>query len=337
MKRHARVAGVVGCVVAGLTIVASAGTQVDNRGRTLATASRLEMDPPLPGTLGSMSDVDVFRLHVLRPTKIEVRTAGQTDTEGELLDSTGARLSFDDDSGPGKNFSIAAELDPGVYYVTVKGEPGNYGVKARLTKRPDFDEAAADLMLSEMHSEADLAGVSLSSGYDASGRIPMTDDVDVVWTDLSDNPTDAWSGLFGVVTSDESTWIKAPSSFGSYDDDTCGESANGGNNIDNICLDAVNASVGGGVIADTKLRAAIAERLGKAPDTPVTQADMATLTSIVAPFMGIRNLTGLEWATNLERLDLDENFISDLSALSDLTNLTELVLSNNRISPHCRT
>ena len=95
-------------------------------------------------------------------------------------------------------------------------------------------------------------------------------------------------------------------------------------------------------IADDNLRAVIADSLGKASGAPITRAEMATLTRIYAPNKRIRNLTGLEHATNLQRLVLgrirvdggfvNSNHISDISPLSNLTNLTNLDLTSNRIS-----
>ena len=95
-------------------------------------------------------------------------------------------------------------------------------------------------------------------------------------------------------------------------------------------------------IPDANLRAVIADSLGKARNASITRAEMATLTRLDAPNKGIRSLTGLEHATNLQRLDLgyvwvndelvNSNNISNLSPLSNLTNLTYLPLSGNSIS-----
>ena len=89
-------------------------------------------------------------------------------------------------------------------------------------------------------------------------------------------------------------------------------------------------------IPDAYLRALISYSLGKARDAPITRADMATLTSLRhTPSTGrweINNLTGLEFATNLDTLNLFGNNISDITALSKLTNLTRLSLGYNQIS-----
>ena len=85
------------------------------------------------------------------------------------------------------------------------------------------------------------------------------------------------------------------------------------------------------LIPDVNLRTAIAERLGKAPDS-ITAEDLATrLTRLVADEQGIRDLTGLEHATRLERIELRRNAISDLSPLAGLTRLNNIKLRGNRI------
>ena len=92
------------------------------------------------------------------------------------------------------------------------------------------------------------------------------------------------------------------------------------------------------VIPDGNLRAVIEDSLGKTRGTPITRAEMATLTSLEAPDASIRDLTGLEFATRLASLHLgrvefsNSNSISDVSTLSGLTNLTYLNLSSNEIS-----
>ena len=84
-------------------------------------------------------------------------------------------------------------------------------------------------------------------------------------------------------------------------------------------------------IPDPNLGAAIGIALGKSWGDPITTADMAAL-------------TGLEFATNLTRLDLgaeyveveeryiNSNSVSAIWVLSGLTNLTWLSLGYDRIS-----
>ena len=87
-------------------------------------------------------------------------------------------------------------------------------------------------------------------------------------------------------------------------------------------------------IPDAKLRAAIEAALGKTTGEPITKAEMTTLpvNRLRADKAGIRDLTGLESATNLRSLDLDYNSISDVSPLRNLTKLTKLYLRDNEIT-----
>ena len=83
-------------------------------------------------------------------------------------------------------------------------------------------------------------------------------------------------------------------------------------------------------IPDPNLRAPIKETLGLKDRDP-TPADMIELTSLDASARGIRDLTGLERATNLTSLDLTGNRIDSLAPLAGLARLQELRLAGNQI------
>ena len=85
-------------------------------------------------------------------------------------------------------------------------------------------------------------------------------------------------------------------------------------------------------IPDPNLRAAIENKLGKAPGTPIAPAEMVTLTHLEARNANISDLTGLEGATNLKSLRLGGNSISDIAPVTSLTNLKVLSLWANSIS-----
>ena len=173
--------------------------------------------------------------------------------------------------------------------------------------------------------------------------------------------TDAIGSLNASGTSAESISLNAPSRAGTYYYGACVEQVGGEPEIDNNCSDAVRVSVSGGTglvaIPDANLRAVIETELGKTSGASITPAEMATLTSLDAQDMGIRDLTGLEFATNLKDLDLgaewvafrevreklegyvdwrqsgaNSNAISNLLPLSGLYRLTSLNLGNNAIS-----
>ncbi len=85
-------------------------------------------------------------------------------------------------------------------------------------------------------------------------------------------------------------------------------------------------------IFDPNLRTAFEKALGKTVGSPITIDDMATLTSLQVRFDDIKDLTGLEYATNLTSLNLYWNDITDISPLSGLTSLTSLNLRYNDIT-----
>ena len=83
---------------------------------------------------------------------------------------------------------------------------------------------------------------------------------------------------------------------------------------------------------DANLRTAVRSALNLANNDALTQAGMANLTTLTARNAQISNLTGLEHATNLQRLDFRRNSISNITTLSGLTGLTKLWLAYNSIT-----
>ena len=84
-------------------------------------------------------------------------------------------------------------------------------------------------------------------------------------------------------------------------------------------------------IPDTNLAQAVREALNLNPNARITDQKMWGLKELHATEKQIKNLTGLEHATNLTLLSLSNNNISDISALASLTNLTRLYLRHNSI------
>jgi len=60
--------------------------------------------------------------------------------------------------------------------------------------------------------------------------------------------------------------------------------------------------------------------------------DLASFSDLTASSAQITNLSGLEWATNLDTLNLTGNSIGDLTPLQSLKGLTYLTLDNNRVA-----
>ena len=86
------------------------------------------------------------------------------------------------------------------------------------------------------------------------------------------------------------------------------------------------------LIPDLNLRDAIRRTLNMAPDATITQIDMKRLRIIVADDQEIGDLSGLEFATNLERIEFRHNSITDLSPLKNLTRLNNIKLRGNQIT-----
>ena len=85
-------------------------------------------------------------------------------------------------------------------------------------------------------------------------------------------------------------------------------------------------------IPDPNLRAAIAEQLGKSLNARITVEEMEGLVSLNAENRGIRDLTGIQYATNLSELFLRDNQISNLSTIAGLIELRRLRLDSNPVS-----
>ena len=80
--------------------------------------------------------------------------------------------------------------------------------------------------------------------------------------------------------------------------------------------------------ADENLKVCVESHLGITDPTP---ADMLALDRLDARRQRIIDLGGLEYATNLIHLWLDNNQIIDISAVAGLTNLTELWVNSNHV------
>jgi hypothetical protein len=86
-----------------------------------------------------------------------------------------------------------------------------------------------------------------------------------------------------------------------------------------------------GIFSDPNLEIAVREALNK-PSGAISASELAGLANLTASDSGIRDLSGLQYCTNLTDLDLWHNQISDISPLGNLTNLTYLELGDNGIS-----
>ena len=85
-------------------------------------------------------------------------------------------------------------------------------------------------------------------------------------------------------------------------------------------------------IPDPNLRNVIERLLGKENGATIIPEDMERLNGIGANENGIRDLTGIEYAINLERIEFEHNAISDLTPLTNLIRLNDIKLRGNQIT-----
>jgi internalin A len=86
------------------------------------------------------------------------------------------------------------------------------------------------------------------------------------------------------------------------------------------------------VFTDNRLEELVRGQLGKVSGETLTVEDMSSLTGLAGANRGIRELGGIEWATNLTKLRLDNNLITGLAPLGSLTGLNHLSLAGNQVS-----
>jgi spore coat protein CotH/Leucine-rich repeat (LRR) protein len=81
---------------------------------------------------------------------------------------------------------------------------------------------------------------------------------------------------------------------------------------------------------DSQFETAIRDILDK-PDEDLYSSDVRDITVLELPGKNIESLDGIQYFSSLEKLDLEDNFIKDVTPLSDLTSLKWLSLRNNQI------
>ena len=83
---------------------------------------------------------------------------------------------------------------------------------------------------------------------------------------------------------------------------------------------------------DPNLHMAIREKLGLPDEVPLTKENIKSLIRLEAQHKEIRSIQGLEFARNLETLNLGINLIEDITPLRNLTELHGISLFGNQVS-----
>ncbi|MBC1908695.1 LapB repeat-containing protein [Listeria innocua] len=82
---------------------------------------------------------------------------------------------------------------------------------------------------------------------------------------------------------------------------------------------------------DNNLAKAVAEKMNKNVDEPVTVEELAKITELDARRQGIEDSTGIEYLTGLEILNLDDNQLKSIDVSKNLS-LEELTCDNNELT-----
>lgn len=113
----------------------------DHPNQPTPTATVIPLDgTPIRGTLGALGDLDVFRINVTQAGTVYVKSSGDYDLIGNLMDANGATLETNDDASvTGFDFGISWQVSPGTYYLAVAPwtptdlTPNGYSIAATFT------------------------------------------------------------------------------------------------------------------------------------------------------------------------------------------------------------
>ena len=162
----------------------------DTTGRSNAT--ELKLGGSASGMIDPENDQDYFKLELSEAADVILRGSGFPDTYGELLNSGGGLIAFNDDGRliPGfRNFLIRQALSAGTYYLRVSSfaglSDGPYSVYATESEDPG-DEIAGAVPL----TLSDAAGGNLTASDDVDYFSITVDEPTYVRIWTSKNPDD---------------------------------------------------------------------------------------------------------------------------------------------------
>ena len=136
-------------------------------GDTRQTATTLTVGTSRTEAINPDNDIDYFSVQINQTGQLTVWTTGSLDTVGRLENSAGTTLAENDDGGSSANFSITLDVEPGTYYVRVRGYGGNTG---NYTVHAAFEAEETD-------TSTDVNGGDVDTGNIPSIFRGHTDDV----------------------------------------------------------------------------------------------------------------------------------------------------------------
>ena len=117
------------------TVSSDCGDSMSSSGCTLG------LNASESGTVDKAGDIDFFALSVTQSGTLTLSTSGNVDTVGVFFaQGNDQYLTADNDSGSGRNFSLSQSVNPGTYYIHVRGlKNSDLGV---YTVTSSFDSGA---------------------------------------------------------------------------------------------------------------------------------------------------------------------------------------------------
>ena len=169
-----------------LNFALSTATDVAVRGTSMVDPSDVgcpgsENDPyEICEATGAAQETDQYTLPIEESGALYVHTAGSTDTVGVLYGPDGSKIAEDDNSGADNNFRIAANVDPGLHLLQVRGKSrSTTGVYQLVTSfvtgeevtTPTRPGTGSDLQARVDELEAELAACETPVETDARGNL----------------------------------------------------------------------------------------------------------------------------------------------------------------------
>ena len=301
-----------------------------------------------------------------------VRNQGNADTSDLItlryFVSSDATISTDDDDvqistasignlkigiPEDEDYGLRASQNPGVYYyyACVDSVTGEENTDNNCSNLVAVNVLGSDLIVEsvsvdllgqtdginpngEFRLNATVRNQGTTDAAAATARFYISSD-QTLSSDDSEVQTAGISAInTGALVNVKSATIQSPWTSGVFYCFVCVDDVTNETDTTNNCSDPIQITILSAEtwMPDANLRAAIRSVLGLNAGDPLTQQNMAELTSLNADSKQIINLTGLEYATNLTRLIVPRNEIKGLTPIENLTTLTYIDLHYNQIS-----
>lgn len=150
---------------------------LDDHGNDIDSATFVSLAEDIVGSIEQAGDQDLFRFSLDADLRVSVFTRGSTDTSGELMDSDGAVLASDQDSGDGGNFLLRADLAAGEYFVRVFADEDVTGTYVLHIE---------DALANDDHGDTRDQATRVQVGAETTGTINLVGDIDYFRIELAE-------------------------------------------------------------------------------------------------------------------------------------------------------